>query len=124
MKSFYFIALALALAMSGAILSASGFTAIIGEERHSQQLSDKVVETGNKSVVAQDGGFGSDFTGIIGIVLAAGSYILTVAKILVLLPLELNKLGLPSWFAYTVGSSIQILGGIGFLQFVAGRVLR
>jgi hypothetical protein len=94
------------------------------------ESGDAVRQQGEGSVVAENGTFntsaqnsgGSD--NIVGVVLSGVSYLTEFAALVALLPLELQALGFPVWFAAPIGLLVQALAGIGIVQFAAGRIYR
>lgn len=61
---------------------------------------------------------------IVGVIISGGQGITDFIGMLVLLPVELQRLGFPQWFAYPLGRVIQIIGVIGLYQFVTNRVMK
>lgn len=61
---------------------------------------------------------------IVGLVLAGGAGIANFVNMALLLPLELQRLGFPQWFAYPIGLAVQVIALVGLIQFVTNRVLR
>lgn len=61
---------------------------------------------------------------IVGLVISGAQGVVAFVGMLVLLPLELQRLGFPQWFAYPVGLAVQIIGSIGIIQFASNRELR
>lgn len=61
---------------------------------------------------------------IVGLILAGGAGIGNFINMVLLLPLELQRLGFPNWFAYPIGLTVQVIASIGLIQFVTNRVVR
>lgn len=61
---------------------------------------------------------------IVGVIISGGQGIVNFIGMLVLLPVELQRLGFPQWFAYPLGRLVQIIGVIGLYQFVTNRVMK
>lgn len=61
---------------------------------------------------------------IVGLILAGGAGIANFVNMAVLLPLELQRLGFPYWFAYPIGLGVQVIALIGIIQFLSNRVMR
>ena len=123
MKTTYALLLALAFAMSGAMLSASGYSDLIGEDKHNQKLSEKTETTANNSAVTQDD-LGGGLTGMFALTLMSFGFVFDMVKFALLLPLELRSIGMPSWAAVPFGMAIQIVMSFGILQFARGAIYR
>lgn len=88
--------------------------------------SDQFNDTANQSP-ADDGNLSGDVgsndgdQNIIGFLINGASGVLDAVKFVATLPIQLNQLGLPWYAAYPVGAFIEIVAGIGFVQFVTGR---
>lgn len=61
---------------------------------------------------------------IVGLILAGGAGVANFIGMAILLPIELQRLGFPHWFAYPIGLGVQFLATIGLVQFVTNRVMR
>lgn len=61
---------------------------------------------------------------IVGLILAGGAGLGNFINMAILLPIELQRLGFPQWFAYPIGLGVQVLALVGLIQFVTNRVLR
>lgn len=119
------LALTVALFISAAFFAGSGFNSIVSGDRGMQDLREEVddsaeVDSGD-DLSAQRG---SDESSIVGLVVGAGQTLSSVVGLVILLPITLQKLGFPLWFAAPVGSVLEILVIVGFAQFATGRVLR
>lgn len=87
-----------------------------GDELESQAPGEAEI---NGSANSNDGE--SD---IVGLILAGGAGIGNFVNMALLLPLELQRLGFPYWFAYPIGLCAQIIALVGLIQFVTNRVVR
>lgn len=61
---------------------------------------------------------------IVGFIISGGQAIAGFVGVVVLLPLELERLGFPYWFAYPIGIGTQFIASIGLIQFVTNRILK
>lgn len=61
---------------------------------------------------------------IVGLIIAGGSGIANFVNMAILLPIELQRLGFPNWFAYPIGLGVQVIALIGLIQFITNRVLQ
>lgn len=61
---------------------------------------------------------------IVGLIINGASAVFTFLGAVILLPLEMNNLGFPWWFAFPVGLILQIHAGITGVQFTVNRVVR
>lgn len=130
MRTIPIVAFVLALGVAFAIISGSGIGAsIFGVEGQDAGTQDALNDSTNETKLEEeDGGgisgsvLGDNEPTIVGLVLSAGSAVVSVATAVVLLPLVLSNLGFPVYFAAPVGLFAQIVVGIGVFQFVTGRV--
>jgi len=118
------LALTVALFLSAAFFAGSGFNAVVGGDRGMQDLREEVddsaeVDSGD-DLSAQRG---SDESSIVGLVVGAGQTLSSVVGLVILLPITLQKLGFPLWFATPLGAGAQIIATIGLFQFITGREL-
>lgn len=129
MRSQFAVYLVLAMAIAGMIFSMSGFNAVIGQDGHNSDLSGRVNDSAENSSVNSEGDtFNADARAqggtLVGFILTGGSAIMDVLSLVVLLPLELQAMGFPYWFAYPIGVLVEVVVGVGFIQFIVGRVYR
>ena len=67
---------------------------------------------------------GSDAGGLIGIAISGGQGLANLIALAVLLPVILDNMGVPYYWAYPLGLLAQIISFIGIVQFVTNRDLR
>jgi hypothetical protein len=121
------LAAILCIALAAAFFAGSGFNAIVDGEANVEQVSDEVNDTANDSVGGPGELSGSRSGGddsIVGLAIAGARNVGTFMALILLLPLTLQELGFPAWFALPVGGVLEIIVSIGVIQFVVGRVLR
>jgi hypothetical protein len=137
MRTIYPMVLVMALGTAGMMWSMMGAGQILSDSGDSGidnlESTDKLEEQGQELKDEEDeeednGGFFSAIIqgvedSIFGLVLSAAQRIVSFAKLALLLPLELQRLGLPRGMAYPLGLAAQAVSLIGFLQFAAGRTL-
>lgn len=61
---------------------------------------------------------------IVGLVISGAKAVSDFIGMVVLLPIELQRIGFPQWFAYPIGLAAQIFAAIGLVQFATNRELR
>ena len=127
MKTTYPIALVLAMAIAGLMLAGSGFSAGVGVDRSSDQLSGEVGRVADNSSI--DDGFDGDVRAgsddsIVGFIISGTGEVFRLFKLAILLPSTIRGLGFPGWFANPMGRAIQIIVSVGLVQFAVGRILR
>lgn len=121
------LAAVLAIGLSAAFFAGSGFNAIVDGDSNLEQVTGSVEDEANKSA-AGNGSVSasrgpSDEGSIAGVILSGANSLLSTIQLIVLLPTALQQLGFPFWFAKPIGHVVQIIAGIGFIQFITGRVL-
>lgn len=122
----------LALAVGASMWIGSGIASEFTQTDPADGLSspDRLEDEANDSAVSDDGGFSGsvessdDESSIVGLIISGSHAIADIAAFVVLLPLELRNLGFPRWFAYPIGLAVQILGGVGIIQFATNRPFR
>lgn len=131
MRTLYPVVVILAIGVAGVMWSMSGIGLIYGQEDpvDTGESSDKLNETAESPEQDSDDGglFGIGNVGeesFVGIAISAAGSIVDFVTAAVLLPLELQRLGLPRWFALPLGLGAQSIAFVGFLQFIAGRDYR
>ena len=116
------------LGMVAVMWQASGIAAVVGPSGADDLASgDAVEKQANNSSINE--GFSGDSLGanegrLIGLIISGGKALFDLFKLVLLLPFELNRMGLWWWAAYPIGFLTQIVGSIALLQFWTGRVLR
>jgi hypothetical protein len=122
------LALVLALALTGAMFSGSGFNQLVDGEKELGQVQDQVDQAGAGSPAGEgeleSNRRGTDDGSIVDLVISSAASIGRFAGLALTLPITMKELGFPGWFAFPVGSIIEILVAIGVIQFVSGRIYR
>jgi hypothetical protein len=92
------------------------------------QSGDEVERQADESAVVDNGSFSGSASrsddSIVGLIVSGASAITDFAAMVALLPLELQRLGLPRYAAYPLGLIAQAVVGIGVVQFATGREWR
>lgn len=127
MRTIYPLLVVMALGLAVMVVNLSGFAAVTGVSTDPGLQADSALNdsVGDHNVSKGFNGSAdsSDDSDIVGVILAGGSAIFDILGMVVLLPWELENLGLPRAFAYPVGVAGQLLAVIGGIQLVMGRVL-
>lgn len=127
-RTSFLLATVLCIGLTMALFAGSGFNALVTGSQDPGPLADSVDEQANESVIAEDEDVTSDRTGssgsLAGLVLSSARTISEVVGMVSLLPITLQRLGFPRWFAVPLGSVVYIIAGIGVVQFLSGRVLQ
>jgi len=128
MRTLFFAVAILCIGLSGALLTGSGFNALIDAGGSTAGIQQQVDTAANNSSVGSEGLEGStqgtDDSSIVGIVLSSAGEIARFIGLAVVAPMALISLGFPAWFAIPVGGVVSLIASIGLIQFVTGRVLR
>lgn len=129
MRGAWAIALVVAFAVTGGIFVGSGYNAAVSGDADTTGVQSAINDTSQSGAVSGDGQVGgdpraSDDGTIIGFIIQAVSYSMSLAETVLLLPNLLITLGFPGWFASPVGWIVQIAASLAVLQFAVGRVLR
>lgn len=123
----------LAIAVGGAMWAGSGIADELVENPAEDLSSPEHLEDRrNQSGVTsnESGGFDGpinpteDESTLVGLIVSASRAVVDIFGFVVLLPLELVNLGFPRWFSYPLGFAVQLLAGVGLVQFATGRVFR
>lgn len=90
--------------------------------------SDSELEQEANDSAAGDGSFNgsagqTDDGDIVGLIVSGAGSIASFAGMIALLPVELNNMGAPWWFALPVGVTAQAIVGVGIIEFATGREL-
>jgi hypothetical protein len=128
MRTNFLLAMVMSLALAGALITGSGFAALVGQGDPTGGISENVNKTA-KNTTLDDGKLSgenapSDDDSIISLIIDGGKEIGDIVGMVTLLPLTLMNMGFPAWFAIPVGAPVTIIASIGVIQFVTGRVLR
>jgi|APHM01.1.fsa_nt_gi hypothetical protein len=128
MRTTFPLAVILALGIASAFFVGSGFNALVEGERDLGQVQNEVNKSAGGSPVAQEelesNRRGTEDGSIVDLVLSSAGDIAKFVGLVAILPVTLQELGFPTWFAAPVGSLVTIIVSIGLIQFVSGRVLR
>lgn len=125
MRTLYPTMLILCLGIAALMFSLSGFGQLHENPAGDLESSEAVNDTVDNVSVKEDGGFsgqGSDGDNLLGFIVSAGQRIMSVASLSVKLPWEIAALGFPPWFAFPIGGLLQLIAGIGIVQFFSGRI--
>lgn len=127
MRTTFPVVLVLAMAVAAAFFGGSGFNALVQGDQNTGALEDEVVSAANDSAVKENEGLSAGRAGggsddIVGLIVSGGQSIFGFAGMIALLPLSLQNLGFPPWFALPIGSVFYILVTVGVIQFVTGRI--
>lgn len=125
------VALILSLGIATLMFQSAGFAAIPGAGEPSaglEPLGESVQDRANSSAAENEpDAYGGAASGsddpLINFILDGGGSLLSVFKLVGALPNALINLGFPTWFAVPLGGLVQIIAGIGVVQFVTGRKL-
>jgi hypothetical protein len=126
MRTTFPLAVVLCLGVALLMFSGSGFNAIVSGSQDAGPLGSALGEQANESAV-QEGNISvsrsaSDEGSVAGLILGGSQTAFQVFNLLAFLPITLQRLGFPAWFATPVGSLVYIVVGIGVAQFVSGRI--
>lgn len=125
MRTAPIIGVVLALAVAFALLAGSGIGAsIFGASPADSEAKRTLEDVGEDAQVDEDGGgVSADVAGdneptLVGFAISGGQFIVQLIGAIALLPVTLTRLGFPSYFAVPAGFFAQIVGTIGFYQFL------
>lgn len=127
MRTKFILLLVMSMAVTGMVFQMSGFNDMVGYRGDSEEASDEFEDVGNDSAPQKTVGADArtDESGtLVGVVITGISGIANFVGLVALLPVELNSMGFPWWFAYPIGLLAQAIIGIGFIQFASNRVFR
>jgi len=119
----------LALGFVLLLFAGSGFNAIVAGDANTDglqsELQDTADQTGvdNETVVEgsrETGGDGS----IVGIAIGGSQKLLRIVGLVALMPVTLQQLRFPAWFAFPLGSIGSLIAAVGIIQFITGRIWR
>jgi hypothetical protein len=128
MRTTFPLVLVLAMAITATFFVGSGFNDVVDGSQSIDPVQEEVDQRAAESA-AGSGNFSADRGGtdegsIVGLVVGGAQDIVQFTSLVALLPITLNQLGFPGWFAFTIGGVLQIVVSIGILQFVTGRQFR
>jgi hypothetical protein len=126
MRTTFPIAAVLCLAVALLLFSGSGFNAIVSGSQSPGPLGEALGEQADQSPV-QEGNVSvsrsaSDEGSVAGLILGGSQTAFQVVNLLAFLPITMQRLGFPTWFAVPVGSVVYVVVGVGIAQFVSGRI--
>jgi hypothetical protein len=127
MRTQYPLAVMLCLAVMFGMFAGSGFNDIVRGDVAGEQVSDELDERANDSAISNNESVSgsraaSDEGSLVGVIIGAGQSLMQIVGMIALMPVTLQNLGFPTWFAAPVGSIVYVIAGIGILQFVTGRL--
>jgi hypothetical protein len=129
MRTAPIIGVILALSVAFALLAGSGIGAsIFGESPGDSDAARTLEEVGEDAEVGgedveDDSGVSADVAGdneptLVGFAISGGQFIVQLIGAIALLPVTLTRLGFPNYFAVPAGLFAQIIGTVGFYQFL------
>lgn len=128
MRTAPIVAAVLALGVAFTVIAGSGVGASIfgetGDSAAESTLEDlsEDAEIGEGEGEGIGGDVGSDDEPTVtAFILSGASFAIDLVAAIALLPVTMANLGFPTWFAIPIGGTAQIIGAIGFVQFVTGR---
>lgn len=128
MRTTWGVALVLSIGVASLMFSLSGYAGGYGADPTAGlgPVGDDVQDQANASAVETgvEGAASASDEPLINFILNGGGALLSTAKLVLALPLALQSLGFPSWFALPVGSVVTIGTSIGVIQFITGRIYR
>lgn len=119
------IFIVLAIGISGAMLTASGFEDAWGAPAPSTDAAQEEVSNSSQSGPQNgpvSGPVSSGDSSIIGLLADSLGTLVSFAGAVLLLPLTLINIGFPAWFVNGIGSVATGVVGIGLIQFAVNRV--
>jgi hypothetical protein len=122
------LVIVLAMMITAGFFAGSGFNGLVDGEANIDPLEQEVEERSADSVTGS-GNFSASRSGtedgsIVGLVVSGAQDVIEFTSLVVLLPITLQQIGFPVWFALPIGAVLQIIVSIGVLQFITGRVYR
>lgn len=127
MKTLYPVLTVFAIGVVGIMWAMSGMGAMFADDPAQGIESDQSVnETAGELEDTDDssGFFDTSNQGddsFVGAIITGGQQIASLVTAAVLLPFELQRLGIPRWLAVPLGLAGQAVAFIGFVQFITGR---
>jgi hypothetical protein len=118
----------LSIAIAAMMVGMSGFEGAVGQDPTDGLQSDDELESQAGDGPAGGGNFTGDAGGsndgdIVGVIISAGSSFASFGAFAVLLPLELNRMGFPWFFALPIGLGGQLVASIAIIEAFSGREL-
>lgn len=128
MRGTWAMAVAIAIAGAAMMFSLSGYGAIYPNDPTDGlgPMESGLNKTADNESV--QGGIDGQITGqdpsLVSVIVNGASSVANIIAFILLLPISLQNLGFPFWFAVPVGLIAQLGGFIAMAQFTTGRVLR
>lgn len=127
-RTAFLMAIVLSIGVMMTLFAGSGFNALVTGSQSPGQLSERIQGQADESTLNDDQNITSDRTGssgsVAGLVLSSARRVGNVIGLVSMLPITLQRLGFPRWFALPVGSVVYIIAGLGLVQFLSGRIFR
>jgi len=128
------VGLVLAIVVASLMWGGSGYGAGVANDPTAglgpmeQDLEDRANGSNvNRDVEGEGSGFegsagGGDESNLVSFIINGGQAVMSVATFVLFLPVGLESLGAPYWFAWPMGLVTQLVASIGIIQFVTGRI--
>jgi hypothetical protein len=128
MRTTYPVVVVIAIAIASIMFSLSGAGALFGQDPTTDAAGDQLEDKANSSAINEAEGEGLDLDGtsssdLIGFIIDGASAVASVGVLVLILPVAMQNMGFPYWFAFPLGLAAQILVSIGLMQFITGREL-
>jgi len=128
MRTKSILGVVLCFGVAFAMIGGSGLgAAIFGEAPADHDTIDVIEDNADDASVDEDddGGLVADVAGdseptLVGVAISAGQFAASLVGAVVLLPITLMQLGMPTYAAVPLGGMAQIVAFIGLAQFVRG----
>ena len=128
MRTKSILGVVLCFGVAFAMIGGSGLGgAIFGEAPDEHDTIDVIEDNAENASVDEDdgGGLVADVAGdseptLVGVAISAGQFAASLVGAVVLLPITLMQLGMPTYAAVPLGGMAQIVAFIGLAQFVRG----
>jgi uncharacterized protein YceK len=127
MRTIYPIVVAIALIVAWTMISLSGFAAVVGQQGdQGVKGGEKLNESADKSPAEEgvDSSVLSLDNPLTALITTAIDGFVQFSSFVLLLPINLQRLGFPGFFALPVGVAAQFIVGIGVFQAISGRTVR
>lgn len=128
MRTTFPLALVLCLGVAMLLFAGSGFNGLVTGSQSPGPLGDAIGQQSERSPV-NNGSISvsrsaSDEGSVAGLILGGTQTAFQAFNLLAFLPVTMQRLGFPSWFAVPIGSIVYIIVGLGIAQFVSGRIYK
>lgn len=125
MKAKFPLIFIICLSVAGMMWGLSGvgdvFVSDPSEDLNSPDEFNDTVENSSLEDGMEGSSAGSGDGDIIGLILNGGQSIIGILRLVLLLPLELQNMGFPRWFAWPIGLMAELITIIGLFQLMMGR---